>query len=130
MEQHDHDELDVNDLGLAADLEMLRRSPGERRRLLKMGAVGIGLLLAGGKAVLAQTAQPSANASTHLPLIAKANSTATPTLIAYAASVQNLSQVTLATDNVFSDGVTLQVPTVSGDVTNGYTVALTVGVAV
>ena len=48
----------------------------------------------------------------------------------YSASVQNLSQITLDSDNVFGDGVSLQTATVSGDVTNGYTVALIVGVAV
>jgi recombinational DNA repair ATPase RecF len=42
-------ERDVYDLGLAADLEMLKRSPVDRRRILKMGALGIGLLLAGGR---------------------------------------------------------------------------------
>jgi len=33
----------------------------------------------------------------------------------------------LATDNVFRDGATLETPTVSGSVSNGYTAALTVG---
>jgi len=47
----------------------------------------------------------------------------------YEASVGNLSQVSLQTDNVFSDdaGVS-QIPTVTGDVTNGYTLSLAVGV--
>jgi protocatechuate 3,4-dioxygenase beta subunit len=45
----------------------------------------------------------------------------------YAQSVKNLSQVSLAKDNVFSDGYDLQVATVTGDVTNGYVVRLTVG---
>lgn len=48
----------------------------------------------------------------------------------YAQSVQNLSKVTLASDNVFRDGYSLQVPTISGDVTNGYVAQLTVGVDV
>src|SRR4051812_41745253 len=48
MENH---EYDVNDLGLAADLEMLKRSPINRRRILKVGALGIGLLLAGERSV-------------------------------------------------------------------------------
>ena len=47
----------------------------------------------------------------------------------YEASVQNLAQVSLATDNVFGDdGGVSQLATVTGDVTNGYTVALPVGV--
>ncbi|MEU4242538.1 intradiol ring-cleavage dioxygenase [Actinoplanes sp. NPDC026619] len=44
----------------------------------------------------------------------------------YSASVNNLSQVTLANDNVFGDDSgALQLPTVIGDVTSGYTVSLT-----
>ena len=46
----------------------------------------------------------------------------------YEASLQNMAQVSLATDMVFSDGVELETPTVSGSVADGYTVALTVGV--
>jgi protocatechuate 3,4-dioxygenase beta subunit len=74
MENHDKD---VNDLGLAADLAMLRRSPLDRRRILKMGVAGIGLLLAGCDVVFAQTETvPSA----YLPLIVKpAAATPTPT---------------------------------------------------
>ncbi|PUB31546.1 protocatechuate 3,4-dioxygenase beta subunit [Promicromonospora sp. AC04] len=47
----------------------------------------------------------------------------------YAGSTENLDQVTLDTDNVFSDdGGELQLATVSGDADSGYTVALTVRV--
>ena len=38
----------------------------------------------------------------------------------YEQSVTNLSKVTLAGDNVFGDGYDLQIPTVTGDPTNGY----------
>ncbi len=38
----------------------------------------------------------------------------------YGASVQNLSQVSLASDNVFSDGYDLQIPTITGSPTSGY----------
>jgi hypothetical protein len=42
--------------------------------------------------------------------------------------VQNLAQVSLESDNVFGDdGGVSQLGTVTGDVTNGYTVALSVG---
>jgi len=45
----------------------------------------------------------------------------------YEASVANLAQLTLATDNVFGDdGGVHQMGTVTGDLTNGYQVALTV----
>ena len=47
----------------------------------------------------------------------------------YEQSVTNLAQISLESDNVFSDGVGLQMATVSGDVTKGYTVQLTVGIA-
>ena len=46
----------------------------------------------------------------------------------YSASVRNLSQISLATDNVFSDGASLELATVTGDVTNGMTATLTVAV--
>jgi hypothetical protein len=47
----------------------------------------------------------------------------------YEASVHNLSQVTLQSDNVFGDdGGASQLATVSGAVTNGYSVSLAVGV--
>jgi protocatechuate 3,4-dioxygenase beta subunit len=48
----------------------------------------------------------------------------------YSASVRNMASISLASDNVFSDGYSLQMGTVTGNVTDGYTVTLTVGVAV
>jgi protocatechuate 3,4-dioxygenase beta subunit len=48
----------------------------------------------------------------------------------YGASVSNFNQVSLSTDNVFSDGATLETPTISGSVSAGYAIALNVGVAV
>jgi protocatechuate 3,4-dioxygenase beta subunit len=46
----------------------------------------------------------------------------------YEASVSNMSRVTLATDNVFSDGSSLELATVTGSVAGGFTAALTVAV--
>jgi protocatechuate 3,4-dioxygenase beta subunit len=46
----------------------------------------------------------------------------------YETSVTNLSQVTLATDNVFSDGASLELPAMSGSVAGGLTAAITVAV--
>jgi len=40
-----------------------------------------------------------------------------------------MAQISLATDNVFSDGATLQTVTITGNVTDGYVATLTVGVA-
>jgi protocatechuate 3,4-dioxygenase beta subunit len=46
----------------------------------------------------------------------------------YETSVTNLSRITLATDNVFSDGSALELATMSGSVTSGLTASLTVAV--
>ncbi|MBG0853801.1 intradiol ring-cleavage dioxygenase [Streptomyces spinoverrucosus] len=46
----------------------------------------------------------------------------------YSQSVQNLSQLSLETDNIFSDGHDQQMATVTGGVEQGYTAALTVPV--
>jgi len=56
-------------------------------------------------------------------------STIYSTASGYSASVTNLNQMSFATDNVFSDGTTLQMATLSGSVAAGYTAALTVGIA-
>jgi hypothetical protein len=46
----------------------------------------------------------------------------------YSTSVANLARISLASDMVFSDGASLELATMSGDVANGLTAALTVGV--
>jgi protocatechuate 3,4-dioxygenase beta subunit len=46
----------------------------------------------------------------------------------YEASVSNMSHVTLATDDVFGDGSSLALATVTGSVAGGFTAALTVAV--
>jgi len=56
-------------------------------------------------------------------------STVYSTASGYSASVSNLAQISFSSDNVFSDGVTTQLATVSGNITDGYTAALTVGIA-
>ena len=52
------------------------------------------------------------------------------TVAGYDQSVRNLSQISLETDNVFSDGVSEQMATVTGSVDGGYTASLTFGVDV
>ena len=47
----------------------------------------------------------------------------------YGASVANLAQMSFADDNVFSDGTSLQMASMTGSVTTGYAAALTVGIA-
>ena len=46
----------------------------------------------------------------------------------YEASVTNLSRVTLASDNVFSDGASLELASISGSVAGGLTATLSVGI--
>lgn len=46
----------------------------------------------------------------------------------YPQSAQRFASTSLASDNVFSDGASLQIPTISGDVNNGYLLELVVGV--
>jgi len=48
----------------------------------------------------------------------------------YEASVANFASIGFASDNVFSDGVSLQTATVTGSVAAGYVAALTAGIAV
>jgi hypothetical protein len=52
----------------------------------------------------------------------------------YSASVNNLAQVTVASDNVFGDNSTAQItqmtPTLSGSVSAGYTGSILIGVPV
>ncbi|MFZ6656577.1 intradiol ring-cleavage dioxygenase [Undibacterium sp. TJN19] len=47
----------------------------------------------------------------------------------YSASVRNLAQITYATDNVFSDGTSLQMVSVTGNASLGYVVTLSVAIA-
>ena len=46
----------------------------------------------------------------------------------YETSVRNLSQVSLSSDMVFSDGASLELATVTGNVSSGYVASLTVAV--
>lgn len=46
----------------------------------------------------------------------------------YTASVRNLAQISYATDNVFSDGTSLQMTTVTGNATEGYVATLVIAV--
>jgi protocatechuate 3,4-dioxygenase beta subunit len=48
----------------------------------------------------------------------------------YESSVSNLARITLDSDNVFRDGATTQLASMSGNVSAGYQAQLTVGVSV
>jgi protocatechuate 3,4-dioxygenase beta subunit len=47
----------------------------------------------------------------------------------YSASIGNFKSISLATDNVFSDGATLETPTITGSVAEGYALGLKIGMA-
>ena len=47
----------------------------------------------------------------------------------YPTSASNFARISFASDNVFSDGVTLQMATVTGNVTDGFVATLKVGIA-
>jgi protocatechuate 3,4-dioxygenase beta subunit len=47
----------------------------------------------------------------------------------YPQSTANLARVSLATDNVFSDGAELETPTITGSVADGYTMTMTAAIA-
>jgi protocatechuate 3,4-dioxygenase beta subunit len=47
----------------------------------------------------------------------------------YTTSASNLSRISFSTDNVFSDGVSLQLATLTGSVSEGYVATLRVGIA-
>ena len=52
------------------------------------------------------------------------------TATGYSQSVTNFAQISFATDNVFSDGTSTEMATVTGSVADGYTVTLQVGISV
>lgn len=47
----------------------------------------------------------------------------------YSSSLTNFNRISFASDNVFSDGYTTQLATLTGDVASGYAATLTVGIA-
>jgi protocatechuate 3,4-dioxygenase beta subunit len=47
----------------------------------------------------------------------------------YSASIGNLAAISFASDNVFADGVTAQLATISGSIASGYTATLQVGIS-
>jgi hypothetical protein len=60
--------------------------------------------------------------------VPQATCDATYTQSGYSASVANLAAISLATDNVFRDGSSQQVASVTGDVTSGFDASLAVTV--
>ncbi len=48
----------------------------------------------------------------------------------YSTSIANFARISFATDNVFSDGTSTEMTTVTGNLTDGYTATITVGISV
>lgn len=67
--------------------------------------------------------------TSQLALPAQACNQVYGTASGYDASASNFATISLATDNIFSDGYSAQMAGVTGDVTNGFAATLTVGIA-
>ncbi len=81
-QQNPKEAIDIFDLGLQADLEMLKRSTLDRRRILKMGAVGIGLFLTSCATNTSPSTSATATTGAVAPTTAAAATTAPTTAAA------------------------------------------------
>ena len=109
-----------------ADTEVILQTPNgkiiERTKTDRDGHFQFGAVAAGSYAVVANKSATSQIA------MQKATSDLVYATSGYATSVQNAAQVTLASDMVFSDGASLELPAMSGSVTGGLTAAITIAV--
>ncbi len=118
---------DIYDLGLAADLEMLKRAPIDRRRLLRLGAAGLTAFLTGCASAAAQSGSRVA-----LPLVA-GTSTAAPAQTATAAPALCVDEIPEETagpypaDGSSASNQTLNVLTRSGIVRSDIRASLGTG---
>jgi protocatechuate 3,4-dioxygenase beta subunit len=67
--------------------------------------------------------------TTQLALPTDVCTTVYTTADGYSASVTNFARISFATDNVFSDGTSTEMATVTGNVTDGYAFSLQVGIS-
>jgi protocatechuate 3,4-dioxygenase beta subunit len=85
------------------------------------------------KTLAAATSGSNALLTTQMALPRDVASTVYSTASGYSASVANLSAVTTSTDNVFESStsaqITAQTPSLSGDITSGYTGTIVIGLA-
>ena len=79
------------------------------------------------KSLAAATAVSNKIATSQIAMPLAANNLVYATSL-YPASAANQSRITLATDGIFSDGASLELATVTGDVTSGMKATLTVGI--
>jgi protocatechuate 3,4-dioxygenase beta subunit len=93
--EHQNEQPNINDLGLQADLAMWTRKPIERRNILKMGVLGIGVLLAGcGTVAAAPMATSTSAAATATATAATATATAASTGATSVTTVEEIPQET------------------------------------
>ncbi|MET0276308.1 MAG: 3,4-dioxygenase subunit beta [Acidimicrobiia bacterium] len=78
--------------------------------------------------VAAATSATGKLRTTQLALPADADNAVYGANSEYRASIANMARTSLSSDMVFSDGVGLQTPTMSGNATSGYTATLLVGI--
>ena len=79
------------------------------------------------KSLTAATAVPNKIATSQIAMPLASNNLVYATS-GYSGSARNQAQITLASDMVFSDGASLELATITGDVTSGMTAALTIAV--
>lgn len=120
---------DIYDLGLAADVEMLKRTPVTRRRLLGLGAAGLSAFLTGCASAAAQS-----NNRTALPLVSSGTAaTATPATTSTASPADCVSEIPAETagpypaDGSRASNQTLNVLTRSGIVRSDIRTSLGTG---
>jgi protocatechuate 3,4-dioxygenase beta subunit len=77
---------------------------------------------------LAAAANVANKAATSQLALQKATSDEVYATTGYETSIANAARITLASDNVFSDGASLELPTMSGSVAGGLTATITVAV--
>lgn len=119
--------LDEHDLGLAHDLAPATPTPCPPRRAAladRRRRAGPDRLRRGVRGDVRSNIFGATGVASGVPL------TVVIELVNTSASVTNLSRITFATDNVFSDGVTTQLAAVTGNLTDGYVARLQVGIAV
>ena len=126
QQDHNHAEQhNIYDLGLQADLAMWTKAPVERRRILKLGMLGIGVLLAG----CGTTTNAAAPAMNTTALAANATATATSaTATTVAATPTTGTTATAATTPATTAATATAAATPTTGVTANATAAATTGV--
>ncbi len=124
--EHQNGQPNINDLGLQADLAMWTRKPIERRNILKMGVLGIGVLLTGCGTAAAAPLATSTPTATAAAVTATTTSTGTTTITA----VEEIPQETAGpypADGSQASSKVLNALTLSGIMRSDIRTSLTTG---